>query len=213
MVFYANAHSLNLASSDPNFQRLLNQADLVYADGIGVAWAGRWLHHCRLEKLTGADWIDHLCRQAASQGWTIYILAGQPGVAARAAEQLEAAYAGFQVVGVADGYFSDKNQHHVFTEINELHPTILFVGLGSPQQELWLSTYRAGIDAPVCWAVGALFDYIAGIEKRAPVWMNAIGMEWFWRLIQNPAGKWKRYLIGNPRFVARVIHQKLKRWG
>lgn len=209
-IFYVNAHCLNVANSDAAYFTILNQASLVYADGIGIIWANRFLHGAQSEmaKATGADWIEQFCTLAEMQKWRIYILAGKYGVAAEARRKLLQKWPSLQVVGVCDGFFLEKNEAQVLQEIQATAPHVVFVGMGTPRQEKWLTARREQIPAPVCWAVGALFDYVAGIEPRVPYWMNMLALEWFWRLLVDPKGKWRRYLIGNPLFVYRVIRQK-----
>ncbi len=207
-IFYANARTVNYAYEHKDFRDQFNQADLIYADGVSVAWAGRTLSQMPYVKLTGADWIADFGRLAASLGLRIYLVGGAPGIAAQAGQILQARYPGLQVIGASDGFFKDKSIRQVLQEIHEARPDLVFVGMGTPAQERWISSNRSEIQAPVCWAVGALFDFIAGAEKRAPGWMNRLGLEWLWRLLMDPLGKWKRYVLGNPQFVYRVLRQK-----
>lgn len=210
-VCYVNAHVINQACEDNALHRALRTADLVYADGISVVWASRILGGCRLHKMTGADWIDDYCQFAERKGIRTYILAGKPGIARAARENLQNKYPSLKIVGVSDGYFYEHNEGELFDKINQAKPHVLFVGMGTPAQEIWIDDHRADIEAPLCWAVGALFDYVAQVEPRVPGWMNALALEWLWRLIVDPAGKWQRYLLGNPRFVYRVIKERLQR--
>lgn len=207
-VFYVNAHVLNSALSEPGLLPAWQSADLVYADGVGVVWAARWLHGKHLVKLTGADWIGRLAALSAPLGRRWFLLGGAPGVAELAGMRLAEAYPGLQIVGSYYGYFPDAAISAVLDMIRATRPDLVFVGLGTPRQELWLAQQRAKIDAPLCWSVGALFDYLAGVEQRVPAWMNRLGLEWLFRLGVDPRGKWRRYLLGNPRFVGRVVAQK-----
>jgi N-acetylglucosaminyldiphosphoundecaprenol N-acetyl-beta-D-mannosaminyltransferase len=212
-ILYTNAHCMNVASQDASYREILNQADLVYADGISLVWSSRILGSCRIEKITGADWIDDFCSLAQGHALRIFILAGKPGIAQLAVKKLMLTYPGLHIVGFCDG-FSPENrlgEATLIAEINQVKPHVVFVGMGVPRQEKWLAAQRDKIDAPVCWAVGALFDYVAGVEPRAPKWLTSIGMEWFWRLMIDPKGKWRRYLIGNPLFIYRILCQKLAR--
>jgi N-acetylglucosaminyldiphosphoundecaprenol N-acetyl-beta-D-mannosaminyltransferase len=209
IVLYVNAHCLNVAQEDTEFRSVLNAADLVYADGVAVVWASRWLHGCQMEKATGADWIEPFCALAQARRWRVYILAGQPGVAAKARTQLEARYSSLYIVGTSDGYFVERSETEVLRHIAETRPDVIFIGLGTPRQEKWLAARREELPAGVYWVVGALFDYLAGVERRAPGWMRAFALEWAWRLLINPIGKGRRYLIGNPLFVLRVVRQRL----
>jgi N-acetylglucosaminyldiphosphoundecaprenol N-acetyl-beta-D-mannosaminyltransferase len=221
-VLYANAHSLNVACADPAYHAILRGADLVYADGAGVVLAGRLLgarsahgsaHGATrgMAKATGGDWIGPFCAQAAGHGWRIYILAGAPGIAAAARTRLQGQWPGINIVGACDGYFGPAAEAQVIADIAAAAPDILFVGMGTPRQEKWIAAHRGELPARVCWAVGALFDYVAGVEKRVPGWMNALGFEWLWRLLVNPLGKWRRYVLGNPLFLYRVLRQAARR--
>jgi len=208
-ITYVNAHCLNVAHSLPNYRNILNNADLVYSDGVSVVWAGHFLHGCRLYKITGREWIFDFCNIASAQGISIYILAGAPGIAKRASLNLTARFPGLKIVGMSDGYFFEKSEIEVIEEIAQSKPNILFIGMGVPRQEFWINEHIVRINVPLCWAVGALFDYVAGVEPLVPQWMNRLALEWLWRLMIDPAGKWKRYIFGNPYFLLRVIAQKV----
>ncbi len=207
-IMYVNAHCMNVASTDNYHLGVLQRADLVYADGIGVVWAGRLLHGISLEKITGRDWIDGLCDLAAAQSLRLFILAGETGVAQKAAENLRRRWPSLQIVGAYDGYFSENSEAEILAAIKESSPHIVLVGMNTPTQEKWLADHRAQIAAPVCWAVGALFDYVAGIEPPVPGWMNTLALEWLWRMLMDPRGKWRRYLLGNPWFLYRVLRER-----
>jgi N-acetylglucosaminyldiphosphoundecaprenol N-acetyl-beta-D-mannosaminyltransferase len=209
-ILYANAHCLNAAWDDVQLRLALNRADLVYADGVSVVWASRLLGGCRLVKMTGADWIWPFCSWAQDHAVSFYILGGRPGVGTRARAALLQRYPDLRILGCADGYFQERGEAQVVQEINRLHPQVLFVGMGTPKQEKWLAGWRPALQVPLCWAVGALFDYVAGDERRVPVWLYALGLEWLWRLWVNPHGKWRRYLLGNPLFVWRVLKQRFQ---
>jgi N-acetylglucosaminyldiphosphoundecaprenol N-acetyl-beta-D-mannosaminyltransferase len=207
-LVYVNAHCLNTASDDTSYRNILNQADLAYPDGIGVVWASRWLWGVRFEKLTGRDWLPEICKLAVLHNWGIYLLAGRLGIASQAADILKSRFPGIKILGTADGFFSERSEEEVLRELEILQPHILFVGMGTPAQEKWIASHRTMIHSPVVWAVGALFDMVVGIEPPVPNWLNALALEWLWRLVVDPRKKWRRYLIGNPRFVMRVLRQK-----
>ncbi len=206
-ITYVNAHCLNVAAATPAYHAVLQQADLVYPDGISVVWASRVLGAQGMQKSTGADWIDWFCRLAVRHGWRIYIIAGKPDIARRARDNLLTRMPDLQIVGVCDGYFQMHSEASVLAEIRQTRPHVVFVGMGTPRQELWVAEHRRALAAPICWSVGALFDYVAGAEPRAPAWMNALALEWLWRLLVDPRGKWKRYVLGNPLFVWRFGRQ------
>lgn len=208
-ILYANAHCLNIAWRDRIYRQALNQADVVCADGIGVVWAGRLLSGAVLHKASGTEWLAPFCQFAVREELRIFILAGRPGAAARAQAALRTRWPGLQVAGTADGFFQGKTEEETLAYINETRPDLVFVGLGTPKQELWLARRRSEIKAPVCWAVGSLFDLVAGLEPWPPEWMQAMALQWLWRLIVDPRGKWRRYVPGNILFVSRVLRQRL----
>lgn len=213
MVTYVNAHCANMACRDPEYRSFLTSADLTYADGVGVVWAGKFLANCQIEKVTGRDWIYDFCRLAEQKGLRIYILAGQPKIAQKASLALWENYPALQIVGASDGFFVYHNESDVLQEIAQCKPQVVFIGMGAGLQEKWMAQHRSQIAAPVCWSVGALFDFVAGVEPPVPAWMNHLALEWLWRLLVDPAGKWKRYILGIPVYISRVVFQKFSTKG
>jgi N-acetylglucosaminyldiphosphoundecaprenol N-acetyl-beta-D-mannosaminyltransferase len=210
-VMYANAHVLNVAYHDSDLRRILNQADLVYCDGAGVKVGTRLLGYHLPERMTGADWIHDLCQACQETGMTLYLLGGEPGVAAAAAKVLTAHYPGLSVVGTHHGHYDHDGPENgaVIAEINALHPDILLVGFGTPLQEKWIDRHFERLQVPVVWAVGALVDFVTAKKPRAPHWMLDHGLEWLYRLWSEPGRLWKRYVVGNPVFIWRVFMQRL----
>jgi len=161
-----------------------------------------------LHKVTGRVWIDDFCKQTAQAGIRLYLLGGKPGVAKRAAEVLQTRYPELVICGTADGYFHSRREQSVLEELTAINPDILLVGMGTPKQELWITERQGQLPAMVCWSVGTMLDYLGGREKSVPVWLDNFGLEWLWRLAEDPGGKWRRYLIGIPGFALRDLHQK-----
>jgi len=211
MITYVNAHCMNIAAQDNEYRNLLNQSDLVHADGISIVWASEFLHQQKLTKVTGREWIDDFCKMISDRGLSLFILAGKPGIAVTARDNIQRKYPDIRIVGSSDGYFSEKSEMEVLQSIEASSPDVLMVGMGVPHQEKWIHNHRDEISAPVIWAVGGLFDIVAGILKPVPERLNRLGLEWLWSLMANPRGKWKRYLIGNPMFILRVLKQKYVR--
>ena len=207
---YANAHTVNLACSDLRYRRILEDSDLLYADGASIVWASRWSEEPLPQRMTAADTFPLLARRCANRGLSIYLLGGKEGVAQRAAERLSEEISGLRIAGTHHGYFADKDSAAVVEAINAARPDLLAVGMSSPRQEYWLAHHRDRLKVPVRWCVGALFDYLAGVERRAPEWLCRIGGEWFFRLLVDPAGKWRRYVIGNPLFVWNTLRWRLR---
>jgi N-acetylglucosaminyldiphosphoundecaprenol N-acetyl-beta-D-mannosaminyltransferase len=209
-IMYANAHCLNYAATDAAYRAILNSADMVYADGVGAIWGARMLSKCTPSKTTGADWIVPLCQRAASLGLRIYLLGGKPGIAQTAAKVLCGRVSGLQVVGTSDGYFSAVEEPAIVAEIQQAAPDILLVGMGVPRQERWIARHHAALGVPICWGAGAVLDYVADREPRAPLWMRRAALEWLWRLLVDPRGKWRRYLLGIPLFMGRVLRERVR---
>jgi N-acetylglucosaminyldiphosphoundecaprenol N-acetyl-beta-D-mannosaminyltransferase len=210
-VMYANVHVLNTAYLDPQLRRILNEADLVYCDGAGVRLGGRLLGGYLPERMTGADWIYSLCDHCRETGRSLFFLGGAPEVAASAAQRLCTQYPGLRIRGTHHGFVHDEEEQsaEAVAQINSTRPDIVLVGMGTPLQEEWISSHRSDLDVPVCWAVGALFDYVAGEVPRGPRWMLDHGLEWLYRLWLEPRRLGNRYLIGNPLFCLRVLHQRM----
>jgi N-acetylglucosaminyldiphosphoundecaprenol N-acetyl-beta-D-mannosaminyltransferase len=210
-IFYANVHVLNTAYRDPQLRALLNGADIVYCDGAGVVLGARLLGHRLPGRMTGADWIEPLCKTCAAEGVTLCFLGGRPGVAARAAQLLQARHPGLRIAGAHHGYLGDSAVcAATIAAVNAARPHILLVGMGTPTQEKWIAAHRQQLEAPVVWAVGALFDFVAGIQPRGPRWMLDHGLEWLCRLWSDPRRLWRRYVTGNPLFILRVLRACLK---
>lgn len=201
-----NAEIIYQAGKQEELRRIINRAGLVTADGIGTVWAARTLGCPQKERVTGIDLLLQTCSQASAQGWKIYLLGAAPGVALKAARNLEQLYPGLNICGCRDGYFSPDNEADIVAAINAQSPHILFAALGAPKQEYWLSRNRELLQVPVCMGVGGSFDVIAGIKKRAPQFFIDLNLEWLYRLLTEPA-RFKRQLA-LPAFALKVLRQK-----
>ncbi len=213
IITYVNVHGLNLAATLPWFRACLNQSTIVFCDGFGVKWGARVLGYHLPQRFTPPDWLDQLAKVASQQHFTLYLIGARPGVAAKAAACLQERFSSLEIVGTHHGYF-DKTLGHpdhevVINAINAAKPHILIVGFGMPLQERWLMENWERIDAHVALTVGAAFDYMSGEVRRGPRWMTDHGLEWLARLIIEPRRLWRRYIIGNPRFLWRVLKQRL----
>ncbi len=215
LVLNVNVHIYNLAASRPWLTDWLNKAEIVFCDGAGVMLGTRLLGKTIPERITYADWYWQLAALAEARGYTLFLLGAQPGVAQKAADRLLAAYPRLQIVGMRDGYFDatpfSAENEAVLASINSVSPDILTVGMGMPRQEAWLRDNWHRLDARVALTGGAVFDYISGDLTRAPRWMTDNALEWLGRLIIEPNRLWRRYLLGNPRFLLRVLKLRLTR--
>ncbi len=215
IVVTANAHCLNMAYTDPALRGFLNGADVVLCDGAGVMLAARILGRRIPERITYADWSWRLAAFAEAEGHVLYLLGGRPGIADRAARRLQESFPALNIVGVHHGYFdrgagSPENEA-VVQEINASQPDVLLVGFGMPLQEYWLMENRNRLAAKVALTGGAVFDYVSGELRRGPRVLTENGLEWLARLLIEPRRLWRRYLIGNPLFLVRVLKQRLNR--
>lgn len=208
-VLNVNAHALNLVRREEGLRRALAEADVVFADGFGVVLAARLAGGRLPGRITYADWAWNLARLAEAEGLSVFLLGARPGVAERAAGRLLGACPKLRVAGTHHGYFDrrpeSRENREVLERIREAAPDLLLVGLGMPAQEDWISRNRDRIEARVALSCGAAFDYVSGELRRGPVFLRENGFEWLARLLIEPGRLWRRYLLGNPVFLARAL--------
>jgi len=204
----ANPEFVMTAQRQPQFMEVLQKADLVLADGVGLLWAARRLGQPLPERVTGSDGIYLLAERAAQQGWRMFLLGAQPGVAARTAQILAERYPGLEVAGVWPGSPRDEDYPEIARRIKAAKPDILLVAYGAPGQDIWIARHKEDLGVPVSMGVGGAFDFVAGVQKRAPAWVIRLNLEWLWRLITQP-WRWKRQL-DLPRFVWKMIRWESK---
>lgn len=209
-VAYLNAHTSNLAARLPALRAILGRCDLVYADGQAVVWGARLLGVRAPERVNAGDFIVRFLRECSARGIRLYLLGGAPGLAARAAEAWLRLAPGLRIAGLCDGYFAPGESEAVARAIRDSAADLVLVGMGSPRQEEWMDRWGAESGARVVWCVGALFEYFAGVRRRAPLWMRRCGFEWLFRLALEPGRLWRRYLVGNVRFCLRVTRARLR---
>ena len=213
LVAYANAHTLNIASRDPGYREVLRSAAIVMNDGSGVGIAARLWGRPFPANLNGTDMNPRILALAAERGWPVYLLGARPGVADAAAGKLTETISGLKIVGVRDGYFSRDQEADVAAEIRISGARLVMVAMGNPLQEEWLARNLQATGAGLGVGVGAFFDFTAGSVRRAPSWMNRWGIEWVWRLAQEPGRLWRRYVLGNPLFLVRVLLERFSSRG
>ena len=210
-VCTANPEFVMTARRQPEFMAVLQSADLVLADGVGLLWAAERLGEHLPERVTGSDGIYLLAERAAQMGWTLFLLGAQPGVAEKTAEILARRYPGLQVVGTWPGSPSNEEYPEIASRIKAAHPDILLVAYGAPKQDIWIAKHKEDLRVPVSMGVGGSFDFVAGVQKRAPAWVIRINLEWLWRLITQP-WRWKRQL-DLPRFAWQVVRSGRRKQG
>lgn len=201
-VVLANAHTLNLAHTDPGYRQVLCDAALVLRDGVGIELASLALGHRLRHNFVGTDFVPRCLEALAPQRPGILLFGARPGVAECAGRVLAARCPGVRIVGAVDGYAGAAT---AVERVRALRPDVLLVALGNPAQERWIATHRDGLECRVAIGVGALFDYLAGDVRRAPAWVLALRSEWIFRLLVEPRRLARRYLVGNPLFLWRFV--------
>lgn len=182
-------------------QRSLMEADIVLADGLPIIWLSRMLGDPLPERVTGIDIMYELLKEADKKHYRVYFLGAKPEVLQTMIKTIQKDYPGIPIAGYRDGYFDKDEEQDVAKNIKDSHADILFVGISSPKKENFLKNWLNFIDVPICHGVGGSFDIFAGVTNRAPIWMQKCGLEWLYRLIQEPRRMWKRYLITNMIFM------------
>ncbi len=205
-VVTPNAEIVYEAMHDPSFCRLINDADLVLPDGSGVVLGAKILKTPVKQKVAGIEFGENLAAYLARTGKTLYLLGGKPGVAEQAAENLVNKYPGLNICGTADGYFQEEAP--VIAKINEAAPDVLFVCLGAPKQERFMSEHRNALHVGLMAGLGGSLDGYAGLVQRAPAWMCRAGLEWLYRLIKQPS-RFRR-MLRLPKFVLAVIGRRIR---
>ena len=209
MIATANAEMIMNAQSDKELGKILNQADMVVADGAGVLWAGETLGTPFPERVTGADLSVELLEIAAQKDWKVYFLGGAPGVAQKAAETFMASHGAFSLVGCHDGYFDACEEKKIIADIKQSGAQLLLVGLGVPKQEKWIFHHRSELGPVLAMGIGGVFDVMSGNLKRAPLWMQKNRLEWAYRLYLQPSRIGRMMAI--PRFMRAVKKWKKER--
>ncbi len=215
-ITYANAHTINVKARDAQYARVLEQADIVYADGMSIVWASRWLGANGLpERVNAGDFLEEFLRECARRNISIFMIGSAPGVAKRCTERMAGRIDGLRIAGATDGFWGRggefESESEVLEAIREAKPDVLLVGMGVPLQEVWTAEHERDLEVPVRWCVGALFEYFSGERARAPHWIRRIGMEWAFRLVLEPRRLARRYLWGNLEFLGHVWRERRRR--
>ncbi len=214
-VITGNTLMLLEAEEDTELRRILDSAALVVPESSGILWASRALGSPLKEFTPGVDLMMAICRIAAEKGHPAFLLGSAPGVAEEAGHTLQAKFPGLKIVGTCHGFFSlphpglrPLTESEVIQLIRKAEPSILFVGMGMPAQEKWIARNLAALGVPVVMGVGGSFDVLSGKLARAPAWMRRIGVEWLYRLAQEP-WRWRR-IAQLPVFAWHVLMEKWK---
>jgi exopolysaccharide biosynthesis WecB/TagA/CpsF family protein len=208
MVAHANVHTLNLTVEDPAYREVLRAADMVLNDGKGVMLGARLLGEGFPHDLNGNFFTPLVVARAVEREWPIYLLGAKPGVAEKLGGVLRVIHPTIRIAGHHHGHFSGEEEPEVVVAIREVGTGLLLVGMGNPYQERFLARRLTETGARLGIGVGAYFDFMTETVPRSPAWMNRYGLEWVHRLSMEPKRLWRRYLIGNPAFIARVLKQR-----
>ncbi len=209
-VCFVNPQYANVAYTHDAYKAVLQSADLVLADGIGMKIAGKMLRREIKENVNGTDLFPRLCQAMAEGARRLYLLGAAPGVAEAVRAWVEKNHPGVKVTGCHDGYFTAEEEPAIIREIAQSGADVLLVAMGVPNQELWIKRNLPALGVKVAIGVGGLFDFYSGRIPRAPMWVREIGMEWFYRFSQEPSRLWKRYFVGNNLFLFRVLMARLR---
>ena len=207
-IYTVNPEIVMHARRDPHFAAVLARGARCVPDGVGLLWAARQQSVHLHERVTGSDGIYRICERAAQRGWRVYLLGAAPGVAAMAAQRLQALSPGLQVVGTLSGSPAAADWPAIEAQLQATQPDLLFVAFGHPRQEQWIDQHRDALGAlgiAVALGVGGAFDFVAGVTTRAPQWLQRLGLEWLHRLLLQP-WRWRRMAV-LPWFVWLVWRQ------
>ena len=205
------AHAVMECYAHPELRAIYNASGLTTPDGMAIVWWLRWHKQGHVGRVYGPDLLQAVCRQSLKTGYKHFFYGGAPGVVNDLEIRLKERYPGLQVVGIYSPPFRSltREEDRQATEmIIQSGADIVWVGIGSPRQEEWMSSHLEVIGAPVLVGVGAAFDFLSGRKRQAPLWVQRSGFEWLFRLFTEPGRLWRRYVLGYPRFVVLVLLQQ-----
>lgn len=208
-----NASKVNLMEADPELASIVNECPLINADGASIVWAAKKMGVPLRERVTGIDLFQRLVELASEKGYRIYLFGAKEEVVTKVKAIFEERYPSIRIAGYRNGYFTDADEPQIVSDMAASGADMMFVAFSSPKKEYWIHKYIDQIGIPFVMGVGGSFDVVAGVTDRAPTWMQEHGLEWFYRFIQEPERLWKRYIIGNLKFVALTYRYKFAKKG
>jgi N-acetylglucosaminyldiphosphoundecaprenol N-acetyl-beta-D-mannosaminyltransferase len=203
--FALNVNKIVAFRRQPQFRDIANRSDLITADGQPVVWASRLLGKRLKERVAGVDLMERVITLAQVKGYRVFLLGARQEVLDEVLRRYRDRYPGLHVVGSHNGYWSPERERDVVADIRSSRPDLLFVAMSSPRKEVFMDLHSAEMHVPFMMGVGGSFDVIAGTSKRAPAWMRSVGLEWTWRVLQEPARMWKRYFLDGLVFPFLVL--------
>jgi N-acetylglucosaminyldiphosphoundecaprenol N-acetyl-beta-D-mannosaminyltransferase len=213
-IVTVNLDFVAIARRDQGFRETINAAEMAVADGMPLVWVSHLADEPVPERLTGVELVDECCRLAVETDTSVFLLGAGPGVADMAADKLRERFPGLRIAGVYAppfGPLSDEENEHIVQLVRTARPDFLFVALGAPQQDVWIMNNRERLDVPVCMGIGCVLDLLAGVVSRAPTWMQDSGLEWLFRLGQEPSRLWRRYIVDDMPVLVWLVRQALGR--
>ncbi len=206
-----NAAKVVSYGDDAELRAAIDGAHLLTADGQPVVWAS-WLFGQPIPgRAAGADLMEALLGRAAERGWSVYLFGATDEVVGKCVAEVRRRFPVLKIAGFRNGYFDREDEDEIVEGIRAARPDILFLGFGTPAKELFMHRHHRALGVPFVMGVGGTFDVMAGVTARAPGWMQQAGLEWFFRLMEEPRRMWKRYLVGNSRFLALVARDAVRR--
>jgi len=206
-----NAAKVVALQKDLQLRKSVNESDIINLDGQAVVWAAKFLNNPAKERVSGIDLMVNLVEMAANHNYKVYLLGAKEEVVSKLSQIYTEKYGENLIAGYRNGYFTKEEEQLVINDIVSTKPDLLFVAITSPKKENLLYKYRNELaEVSFIMGVGGSFDVLAGYTKRAPLWMQKFGLEWFYRFIQEPKRMWKRYLVGNTRFILLVLKNKFR---
>lgn len=203
-----NASKVNLMEADGELAKIVNDCPLINADGASIVWAAKQLGVPLTERVTGIDLFLELVKLAAEKDYKIYLFGAKEEVVTKVKTIFEERYPGIRIVGYRNGYFAEADEPQIVVDMAASDADMMFVAFSSPKKEYWVHEHLEQLNIPFVMGVGGSFDVVAGVTDRAPKWMQDHGLEWFYRFIQEPGRLWKRYIVGNAKFVMLTLKYK-----
>lgn len=204
-VITPNVDQIVRIEKDKYFKEICNNAELLLVDGTPLLWIANLYKRPIKEKICGSDLVPYLCEVAAKKGYSVFLLGAAEGVAAKAAENFKKKYTGLNVAGTYSPPYGFEKDEKELTKINQMlldsKADLLFVGMGVPKQDIFIYENMNKYQIPMSFSIGATIDFEAGEQKRAPSWINKIGMEWLYRFFQDPKRMFKRYFVDDMKIV------------
>ncbi|ASB49420.1 WecB/TagA/CpsF family glycosyltransferase [Alkalitalea saponilacus] len=206
-----NAGKIVSMQTDSALRQSVLDADMINADGMSVVWASHFLGKALPARVAGIDLMLELVKMAHKHGYRCYFFGARQEVVEKVVDIFRNEYSSDIIAGYRNGYFKEDEEEQIAKDISASGANMLFVAMSSPKKEIFVNKYKKLMKVPFVMGVGGSFDVVAGVTKRAPKWMQEIGLEWFYRFVQEPGRMWKRYLVGNSKFILLVLKSRFKK--